>query len=98
MQSFQANPCGDNEGGCYTNDDCQEDLICDVSNDCLASLGFNTGVSCCTGAVVCLYDYIEDGYCNEENNNEECEWDGGDCWGNTDTNFFDLCECLDPIH
>ena len=69
-----------------------------MNNDCPASLGFNTGVSCCTGAVVCLGkpDWIEDGFCDDENNNEGCQWDGGDCCGDTNVKFCNLCECLDP--
>merc|ERR1712106_221750 len=40
-----------------------------------------------------------DNYCDDENNNEECEYDGGDCCNNTMdgwNGFCDACECKDP--
>ena len=96
--SFQANPCGDNEGGCYTDDDCQTDLSCNTIDDCPASLGFNAGLSCCTSASVCLgnSDWIGDGYCDDQNNNEECQWDGDDCCNGGNEDYCDVCGCLDP--
>lgn len=42
----------------------------DAPTDCNEAL-----LSDCTGY---LYDY-QDGYCDDELNNEECAWDGGDC-------------------
>ena len=38
-----------------------------------------------------------DNYCNDENNNCGCEWDGGDCCGDyVNTQWCSACECLDP--
>ena len=38
-----------------------------------------------------------DNYCDDENNNEGCEWDGGDCCGDdVNTTYCSVCECLDP--
>ena len=38
-----------------------------------------------------------DNYCDDDNNNEECGWDGGDCCGdNVNTQYCSACECLDP--
>ena len=38
-----------------------------------------------------------DGYCDDENNNPDCEWDGGDCCGpNVKKDYCYLCACLDP--
>ena len=38
-----------------------------------------------------------DDYCDDENNNCGCDWDGGDCCGsNVDTEYCSACECLDP--
>merc|ERR1712183_970283 len=38
-----------------------------------------------------------DNYCDDENNNSGCEWDGGDCCGdNVNTQYCKDCECLDP--
>ena len=55
----------------------------------------------------CYDDWIGDGYCDDANNTEECEWDGGDCCGSTcQNNDYDCgadadwaacnSECLDP--
>ena len=52
-----------------------------------------------TSQIVCngKPDWIDDGYCDDENNNEECGWDGGDCCGdNVNTQYCSVCECLDP--
>ena len=38
-----------------------------------------------------------DGWCDDENNVESCDWDGGDCCGdNVVTTYCEACECLDP--
>ena len=38
-----------------------------------------------------------DDYCDDQNNNCGCDWDGGDCCGsNVNTNYCSVCECLDP--
>ena len=35
------------------------------------------------------------GYCDDENNNCGCEWDGGDCCGsNVNKDHCSACECL----
>jgi len=45
----------------------------------------------------CQPDWIDDDYCDDGNNNEDCEWDGGDCCGsNVNTQYCSVCECLDP--
>jgi len=44
-------------------------------------------------------EFINDGYCDDENNNGDCQWDGGDCCFNTEEDwdvFCDDCLCLDP--
>ena len=43
--------------------------------------------------------YFDDGYCDDENNNEGCDYDGGDCcpphnWGWN--SYCTICECIDP--
>jgi len=41
--------------------------------------------------------WFGDNYCDDDNNNEECGWDGGDCCGdNVNTQYCSACECLDP--
>ena len=45
----------------------------------------------------CVYKWISDGYCTDQNNNEECDWDGGDCCGNyVNTQHCRKCECHEP--
>ena len=37
-----------------------------------------------------------DGYCDDENNNEACFFDGGDCCGsNVNTQYCTECQCLE---
>ena len=37
--------------------------------------------------------------CDDENNNANCEYDGGDCCGeNVDTSWCTQCLCLDPAY
>jgi len=44
-----------------------------------------------------LPDYKGDGYCDDENNNAGCEYDGGDCCGNdVNKDYCYDCECKDP--
>ena len=46
----------------------------------------------------CAYPtYKGDGFCNDESNNANCQYDGGDCCGgNVDTSLCTQCQCLDP--
>ena len=40
-----------------------------------------------------------DNYCDDENNNAGCDYDGGDCCGtNVNTYFCSACQCLDPFY
>ena len=40
-------------------------------------------------------EWIGDGYCDDENNNAECNWDGGDCCGdNVFTDYCTICGCF----
>ena len=40
--------------------------------------------------------WIADGYCDDETNNGECYYDGGDCCGsNTNTQYCTECLCLE---
>ena len=47
----------------------------------------------------CISEYINDGFCDEQNNNANCNYDGGDCCGDIDyTDFCTVCQCLDPTY
>merc|ERR1712088_763276 len=41
--------------------------------------------------------WLGDNYCDDENNNAGCGYDGGDCCGDdVNTQYCSACECLDP--
>merc|ERR1712072_380311 len=41
--------------------------------------------------------WFGDNFCDDDNNNEECGWDGGDCCGDDiQTDYCNDCDCLDP--
>ena len=89
------NTCFENEGDCDSDDECQDDLVCG-SNNCPASLGFDSAVDCCCSGTCSDPEYKGDNYCDDGNNNCGCEWDGGDCCGSVYTTYCSACECLDP--
>ena len=40
-----------------------------------------------------------DTYCDDENNNAGCDWDGGDCCNNDNPDWDDFCDecaCKEP--
>ena len=40
-------------------------------------------------------DWVGDDYCDDGNNNQECNYDGGDCCGpNVNTQYCTECQCL----
>ena len=42
--------------------------------------------------------YVMDGLCDDDNNFEECAWDGGDCCTDTKQVFCEVCYChLDDL-
>ena len=48
-------------------------------------------------SIGCNWNWIGDGYCDDDTNTEECDWDGGDCCGDEyeDANTFycSVCAC-----
>ena len=42
--------CSENEGDCDSNEECQDGLACG-SNNCPATLGFDSNVDCCINAI-----------------------------------------------
>ena len=93
-------PCGEDEGDCDSHAECQAGLACG-SDNCPASLGFDSEVDCCypnsCPGICGNSDWKSDDYCDDGNNNCGCEWDGGDCCGSdVNTDWCSACECLDP--
>ena len=44
-------------------------------------------------------NWIGDGYCDDETNNEECSYDGNDCCGpNVNTNWCTECICYEFVN
>ena len=40
-------------------------------------------------------DWVEDGFCDDMNNNEACQYDGGDCCGlDVNRHFCIECKCI----
>ena len=57
------------------------------------TMGGTTAGGSCVGNTA----WISDSACDDVNNNEGCQWDGGDCCGdNVDTTYCQVCACLDP--
>ena len=68
-------PCNENEGNCDSHNECQEDLFCG-SNNCLASLNFDSEVDCCVNCTTACNGDI--GFCNCNT----CSENEGDCDAN----------------
>ena len=50
-------------------------------------------------ATTCQDSWQGDGYCDDVNNNAECNYDGGDCCGdNVILTYCSICQCLDPAY
>ena len=88
--------CDINQGDCDSNDECKNHLFCG-SNNC-PFLNHQECIGTCGKP-----DYKGDYYCDDDNNNCGCEWDGGDCCGsnvltggNVLTDYCSACECLQP--
>ena len=44
--------------------------------------------------ILCVDEWIEDGFCDDENYYEECNYDGGDCCGDSvNTDYCTVCAC-----
>ena len=43
-----------------------------------------------------LIQYIGDGFCDDDNNNEYCGYDGNDCClEDLKTNYCTICQCIE---
>ena len=46
-------PCGQDEGDCDSNNECNSGLFCDITISCPAYLGFASDVNCCFSGSGC---------------------------------------------
>ena len=64
------------------------DCTVDRSDECVDDIVGHCGTA----------TYQGDGYCDAENNNAGCDWDGGDCCGADASNIYcksgDACQCV----
>ena len=82
-----------NEGCQWDGGDCCGDNVQTGTCQACACLDPAGGGSGCGGNT----GWIGDSACDDINNNEECQWDGGDCCGNNvNTQWCQVCACLDP--
>ena len=77
------NTCTENEGHCDSHDECQDGLACG-SNNCPATLGFDSEVDCCYEASV-----GDDDFCTTAN---PCREDEGDCDSNDECQSNLYCQ------
>ena len=69
---------------------------------CLEGGGENVGtttsssIATTNGGIGCNEGWVADGYCDDNNNNLGCNFDGGDCCGsNVNTQYCFECQCLE---
>ena len=64
-----------------------------ASEDCVHFYNEKIEYACIKAHVL----YIADGKCDDDFNNKECNWDGGDCCGNNvNKDKCEICECHAP--
>ena len=76
------NTCSENEGDCDAHDECQDGLFCG-SNNCSASLGFDSEVDCCYQPILGDEDFCASGI--------PCGEDEGDCDSNSECQSSLFC-------
>ena len=71
-----------------------------IECQCLNDEGSNGGNGTTTSSLTtnsggcAIPDWIGDGYCDDETNNDGCNFDGGDCCGsNVNTEYCTECQC-----
>ena len=85
------NTCSENEGDCDSHDDCQDGLVCG-SNNCPASLGFDSKVDCCYQPTLGDEDFCSSGI--------PCKENEGDCDSNNECKANLVCDTTNscPTH
>ena len=87
--------CGDNVNTDY----CSACECLDPNANSDYDISTTSMASTSTTTSACSEDwFIGDSICDDGNNNEDCEWDGGDCCGTNVVccDWCSACECLDP--
>ena len=85
--------CGPNVNTAYCSDCicCSDPTTCVTTTSQATTTPFGT-----TGSNSCNQGWIGDGYCDDINNNQYCNFDGGDCCGsNANTDWCTECLCLE---
>ena len=85
-----------NEACFFDGGDCCSGII-DFCTECQCLEGGGGGGSggTTTGGA-CDQGWIADGYCDDNNNNIDCTYDGGDCCGSdVNTDYCNICQCLE---
>ena len=87
----KCNTCSENQGDCDAHDECQDGLACG-SNNCPASLGFDSEVDCCYQPTLGDEDFCASGI--------PCDEDEGDCDSNNECNANLVCDIRNscPAH
>ena len=90
--------CGDHAGNMYWNFYCSVCECLDPNGESPTESQPPTNDGESTTVSPCGFpNWFGDNYCDDENNNEECGYDGGDCCGdNVYTFYCSVCQCLDP--
>ena len=74
--------CGYDKGDC-----CLSNVITNHCTDCTCHLPE-------TCSAIFLPPSVGDGYCNDDTNNQQCNFDGGDCCVNVNTDYCSSCSCV----
>merc|ERR1711962_288402 len=81
--------CGYDGGDC-----CGDDVNTTYCSEC-ECLEFQETTQAPDGSNCQIPHWFGDNYCDDENNNPECDFDGGDCCGdNVNTQYCSECKCL----
>ena len=92
------NPSCDYDGGdCCTDERLVHCRICECKDPKFSTS--TTFMSSTPSTEDCRYPFWKnDGECDDGNNTEDCDFDGGDCCTDTEQEHCTFCECKDPGH
>ena len=78
-----------------------------ISDYLVTAKGFESSFTCSdvsTSSCDGILDWIGDSYCDDDLNNIQCNYDGGDCcnnvWSSNGTSwdqYCTVCDCFEPI-